>query len=337
MSKNKMSMCYPYGMGVSCICDNRGRIYKCFPNLENIPTDHNHDPNGEAMLSRDDRAESGLLGDDMSVIDTLTGNAGRDRGLDERTEIILAATFLVLIILAFISFVIYRCEKNYMRRRLQESFHISPSGGTMSTHLGGHIPSISVSVQTEPMMTTLNGNGHLANLANTAELLVNGHSQARPSYSSATLPHNAHLVSSLAHQNSHDLEDHEPSRNHNGNGAGAIWTSMMHTAQSFRDVRDVIAMSHSRDNTLNREALHHSRDDGILRGSCTAENLRSPSALGGTMGRVNGHVGQHSSGDLVDDDAHTEYAESDVMLGGNGTSSSNGSASANGVNTGHRY
>lgn len=89
-------------MGVSCICDNRGRIYKCFPNLENIPTDHNHDPNGEAMLSRDDRAESGLLGDDMSVIDTLTGNAGRDRGLDERTEIILAATFLVLIILAFI-------------------------------------------------------------------------------------------------------------------------------------------------------------------------------------------------------------------------------------------
>lgn len=156
------------------------------------------------------------------------------------------------------SFVIYRCEKNYMRRRLQESFHISPSGGTMSTHLGGHIPSISVSVQTEPMMTTLNGNGHLANLANTAELLVNGHSQARPNYSSATLPHNAHLVSSLAHQNSHDLEDHDPSRNHNGNGAGAIWTSMMHTAQSFRDVRDVIAMSHSRDNTLNREALHHS-------------------------------------------------------------------------------
>lgn len=55
------------------------------------------------------------------------------------------------------------------------------------------------------------------------------------------------------------------------------------------------------------------------------------------MGRVNGHVGQHSSGDLVDDDAHTEYAESDVMLGGNGTSSSNGSASANGVNNSHRY
>lgn len=36
MSKNKMSMCYPYGMGVSCICDVRGRIYKCFPSLDSI-------------------------------------------------------------------------------------------------------------------------------------------------------------------------------------------------------------------------------------------------------------------------------------------------------------
>ncbi len=32
MSKSKMTMCYPYGVGVSCICDARGRIYKCFPN-----------------------------------------------------------------------------------------------------------------------------------------------------------------------------------------------------------------------------------------------------------------------------------------------------------------
>ena len=78
---------------------------------------------------------------------------------------------------------IYRCEKNYMRRRLQESFHISPSGGTMNTHLSGvngngAIPSISVSVQTEPMMS-LNGNGHLAaNLANTSSLLANGHLKA---------------------------------------------------------------------------------------------------------------------------------------------------------------
>ena len=97
-----MSMCYPYGMGVSCICDARGRIYKCFPSLEGLQSAGvaNDDLGGEAMLSRDDRSDSGngLLGDDLDF-EGLTGGGSR-RGLDERTEIILAATFLVLIILA---------------------------------------------------------------------------------------------------------------------------------------------------------------------------------------------------------------------------------------------
>ena len=114
MSKNKMSMCYPYGMGVSCICDSRGRIYKCFPSLEAIQAaagggggdgDGLHDDDGggllggEALLARD----GDLMGDDFSGLDGFGGGGGRNRsGLDERTEIILAATFLVLIILAFI-------------------------------------------------------------------------------------------------------------------------------------------------------------------------------------------------------------------------------------------
>jgi len=77
------------------------------------------------------------------------------------------------------SFVIYRCEKRYMRRRLQESFHMSPSsggllcnGGFISSHLGSNqtaqIPTISVSVQTEPQYWTNVG------LSNTSGLLVNG-------------------------------------------------------------------------------------------------------------------------------------------------------------------
>ena len=29
-----MPICYPYGMGVSCVCDSRGRIYRCdFPGV----------------------------------------------------------------------------------------------------------------------------------------------------------------------------------------------------------------------------------------------------------------------------------------------------------------
>ena len=54
-----------------------------------------------------------------------------------------------------------------------------------------------------------------------------------------------------------------------------------------------------------------------LRGSCTADNLRSPS-VAGTNGRINGDL---------DDDLNTDYAESDVMLGGNG-SNGNGSGAS---------
>jgi hypothetical protein len=100
---NKLSLCYPYGMGATCICDGRGGrgvIYRCFNSLEALQTDE--DLNGEAMLSRDDRAESGLGShDSLDSLDSFTGSLA-GRGLDERTEIILAATFLVLIILAFI-------------------------------------------------------------------------------------------------------------------------------------------------------------------------------------------------------------------------------------------
>lgn len=52
-----------------------------------------------------------------------------------------------------------------------------------------------------------------------------------------------------------------------------------------------------------------------LRNSCTAENLRSPS-VAGTNGRD-------------DDDLNTDYAESDVMIGGGTGTNSNGSHNGN--------
>ena len=27
------SLCYPYGGGITCVCDNLGKIFKCFPHL----------------------------------------------------------------------------------------------------------------------------------------------------------------------------------------------------------------------------------------------------------------------------------------------------------------
>ena len=61
--------------------------------------------------------------------------------------------------------------------------------------------------------------------------------------------------------------------------------------------------------------LSQERDLG-LRTSCTVENLRSPS-VAGTNGRD-------------DDDLNTDYAESDVMLGGGTGTNSNGSNNGNG-------
>ena len=28
------ALCYPYGQGITCVCDDGGRIYKCFPEIK---------------------------------------------------------------------------------------------------------------------------------------------------------------------------------------------------------------------------------------------------------------------------------------------------------------
>ena len=34
------SLCYPYGSGITCVCDEPGRIYKCFPDIKSDPHSH---------------------------------------------------------------------------------------------------------------------------------------------------------------------------------------------------------------------------------------------------------------------------------------------------------
>ena len=34
------SLCYPYGAGITCVCDEPGRIYKCFPDLKSELASH---------------------------------------------------------------------------------------------------------------------------------------------------------------------------------------------------------------------------------------------------------------------------------------------------------
>ena len=112
MSKGgRLQTCNPYGNSVTCICDILGRIVRCFfPGSGPHGAGGDHSDNGgivgEAML-RDPSGvlDDGLSDDDLSYDGSMTsvgGGGAGGRGLDERTEIILAATFLVLIILAFI-------------------------------------------------------------------------------------------------------------------------------------------------------------------------------------------------------------------------------------------
>jgi len=128
------SLCYPYGSGITCVCDE-GRIYKCFPDLKS--------ETGVAGGGQGPKPGSGVvLGantqlSDMSPFADITG-------FDRSTEVVLASTFLILVILMFLAFIVHRCEKSFARNRddpLVEHQHTcSKSSSKLS--------STSVSIQT---------------------------------------------------------------------------------------------------------------------------------------------------------------------------------------------
>lgn len=91
-------LCYPYGVSITCVCDNSGSVYNCYPtNYKNKHSAHiNNSPLQEERLAK-----------------TETGRS------DQTVEIILATTALVTVIALFLSFLIYRMEKYLVRHGYQ--------------------------------------------------------------------------------------------------------------------------------------------------------------------------------------------------------------------------
>ena len=67
-------LCHPYGALITCVCNQQGGIYKCFPTEK----------------------ETAQMTGDMKQDKTTMAS------MDGRTEIVLATTFLVLVVLLFI-------------------------------------------------------------------------------------------------------------------------------------------------------------------------------------------------------------------------------------------
>jgi len=88
--------------------------------------------------------------DTLVVEEPLLGKAG-----DERTEIILAATFLLMVILSFVAFIIHRCERSLYHRSHQTC-------SSMPKSLS------SVSIQTVPIMSSSTfSNGEIQTISRT--------------------------------------------------------------------------------------------------------------------------------------------------------------------------
>ena len=69
------TLCYPYGEGITCVCDGGGKVVKCFPDLGV------------------DQAEGGTAEESEAEADFLDGI------LSYRIELIFASTFFLLVLL----------------------------------------------------------------------------------------------------------------------------------------------------------------------------------------------------------------------------------------------
>ena len=90
--------CFPYGPRIQCSCDVRGRTLHCLPLLELARGQEGEgaSPWHPAPWTSGHLVEPGVVGAVGG------GEPGRSAGTDRRTELILAVTLLVLVVLAFI-------------------------------------------------------------------------------------------------------------------------------------------------------------------------------------------------------------------------------------------
>jgi len=146
--------CYPFGLTIKCTCDNRGRPLQCVPVLD-YSVGLNVGAGGGVGGGHGGAGH--LAGHDIWGDDVLNVN---DDGMglmkEQETEVILAFTLLVTILLTFIGFLIHRCERLSFKKKCQTC----PEFQTISV-----VSQTSVCVQTDqeqgledpfPLLTHLN-------------------------------------------------------------------------------------------------------------------------------------------------------------------------------------
>ena len=99
-------LCYPYGVTITCVCDNTGSVYNCYPT--NYKNKHNSHltTNSAVQVSRvvyvDSRIPGCRIVDTMCMLqDDRLMKPEKSRG-DQTVEIILATTALVTVIALFL-------------------------------------------------------------------------------------------------------------------------------------------------------------------------------------------------------------------------------------------
>jgi len=123
------AMCYPYGSGITCVCDGGGNIFRCFPDLGQ-----------EAEATKRRRVSDrppGIYREDFTL-------------LDGGTELVLAVTFLVLVILIFVGFICYKCE-----RALDHTKRQRPAACPLSHPPRVHLVEVEVQTELYPALATI--------------------------------------------------------------------------------------------------------------------------------------------------------------------------------------
>jgi len=114
LSMSGRMSCYPFGLTIKCTCDNRGRPLQCLPVLDysvglSVGGAGGHQGGGGGGPGHDLWGDMMLGADDMD-----DGDSRFSR--EQETEVILAFTLLVTILLTFLGFIIHRCERLSYKR-----------------------------------------------------------------------------------------------------------------------------------------------------------------------------------------------------------------------------